>query len=186
MSTKLTDLAALGTTPASGDYLTVVDVSDITGGAAGTSKKVTYSNLGVGGTVVSVKVTLDNADVLTMKYNNTPITLKAAEASKIIVPVSCVCVATHAGSDETSSDDLRLGWDAAASTTIDRWGESRDWMIGITSGTLSTCFGGASSAGSSQTMTFSLINAPFQIWCTDNFTGGWSMDVYFSYYIAHI
>ena len=49
MATKLTDLAALGGTPASGDLLTVVDVSDTSGGAAGTSKKVTYANLGAGG-----------------------------------------------------------------------------------------------------------------------------------------
>lgn len=49
MATKLTDLAALGTTPDSGDFLTVVDVSDTSGGAAGTSKKVTYANLGAGG-----------------------------------------------------------------------------------------------------------------------------------------
>jgi len=50
MATKLTDLAALGGTPAAGDLLTVVDVSDTSGGAAGTSKKVTYANLGAGGT----------------------------------------------------------------------------------------------------------------------------------------
>mgnify|MGYP003135574387 CR=1 FL=1 len=49
MSTKLTDLTALGTTPAAGDLLTLVDVDDFTGGAEGTSKKVTYANLGIGG-----------------------------------------------------------------------------------------------------------------------------------------
>ena len=48
MSTKLTDLTALGTTPAAGDLLTLVDVDDTTGGAEGTSKKVTYANLGIG------------------------------------------------------------------------------------------------------------------------------------------
>mgnify|MGYP003114589196 CR=1 FL=1 len=49
MATKLTDLAALGGTPALNDLFTVVDVSDTSGGAAGTSKKVTYANLGIGG-----------------------------------------------------------------------------------------------------------------------------------------
>ena len=49
MATKLTDLTALGATPASGDFLHVVDISDTTGGAAGTSKKVAYSNVGGGG-----------------------------------------------------------------------------------------------------------------------------------------
>ena len=184
MSTKLTDLAALGTTPAAGDFLTVVDIDDVSGGAAGTSKKVTYANLGVGGEVVSVKVSIDNTAVLNMMYNKTPVALKAAEVSKIVVPVSCVCVATYASDTEGSSEDLRLGWDAASSTTNKRWGESRDWMGGVASGTLSTCFGGANSAGTNQLMTFSLTNKPFEIWCTGDFDGGWSMDVYFSYYMV--
>ena len=74
-----------------------------------------------------------------------------------------------------------MGWDAASSTTNDRWGESRGWMNGVSSGTISTCFGGSSNAGVNQIVTFSLTNKPFQIWCTDVFNGGWTMDVYFSY-----
>jgi len=176
---KITELTALATA-ASDDVLAIVDVS----GTAET-KKITVANLtGGGGLVVSVKVSINNASVLDMKYNDTPITLKAAESGKIIVPVSCVCVATHAGSDESSSDDLRLGWDASTSTTSKRWGESRDWMNGVSSGTLSTCFGGPSIPTTNNLMTFSFTNTPFQIWCTDVFNGGWSMDVYFSYYMV--
>ena len=175
---KITELTLL-TSAASDDVLAIVDVS----GTAET-KKITVANL-TGG-LTTIKVTLSNADVLAMKWDNTPITLKAAEPLKIVVPVSCVCVATHGGSDESSSDDLRLGWDAGSSQTDDRWGEARDWMNSITTGTISTCFGGPSSAGSGQIMTFSLTNSPFQIWCTDVFNGGWTMEVYFSYYMAHI
>ena len=173
---KITELTAL-TSAASDDVLAIVDVS----GTAET-KKITVANLtaGSGGTT-TVKVSLSNADVLAMKYNNTPITLKAGEASKIVMPITVICVATHGGSNESSSDDLRMGWDAALSTTNDRWGDSRDWMNGVSSGTISTCFGGSSAAGVSQIVTFSLINKPFQIWCSDVFNGGWTMDVYFSY-----
>ena len=152
---KISELSAL-TTPASDDVLAIVDVS----GTAET-KKITVANLTAGGgAVVSVKVSINNASVLDMKYDDTPITLKAAEAGKIIVPVSCVCVATHAGSNESSSDDLRIGWNAASSATATRWGESRDWMNGVSSGTISTCFGGPNSAGLGQIMTFSLTNTP--------------------------
>ena len=173
---KITELTAL-TTAASDDVLAIVDVS----GTAET-KKITVANLtGGGGGTTTVKVSLSNADVLAMKYNNTPITLKAAEASKIVMPISVICVATHAGANESSSDDLRMGWDAASSTTNNRWGEARDWMNGISSGTLTAAFGGNNSAGNSEKMTFSLTNVPFQIWCTDVFNGGWTMDVYFSY-----
>lgn len=176
---KITELTAL-TTPADTDVLAIVDVS----GTAET-KKITVANLtATGGLLLSRKVSLDNTDVANMRYDTTPITLKGAEAGKIVVPVSCVCVATYGASAEASSFDLRMGWDASQSTTNERWGESRDWMDGIASGTVSTCFNGTSSAGTNQKMTFSLTNVPFQIWSTGAFDGGWTMDVYFSYYMV--
>jgi|WetSurMetagenome_2_1015567.scaffolds.fasta_scaffold91184_2 hypothetical protein len=49
---KITDLSEI-TTPASGDYLPIVDVSDTTDDATGTSKKIKYSN--VGSQVANVK-----------------------------------------------------------------------------------------------------------------------------------
>jgi hypothetical protein len=172
---KITELTAL-TTPAATDVLAIVDV------AGAETKKITVANLtGGGGGTTTVKVSLSNADVSTMKYNNLPITLKAAEASKIVMPITVICVATQAGSNETSSEDLRMGWDASQSTTNDRWGEARDWMNGISSGTVTAAFGGNYSAGNSEKLTFTITNKPFQIWCTGDFNGGWAMDVYFSY-----
>ena len=50
---KVTALTEL-TTPASDDVLYIVDTSDTSGGASGTSKKVQVSNLGGTGTVTSV------------------------------------------------------------------------------------------------------------------------------------
>ena len=180
MSTKLTDLAALGVA-AAGDLLTLVDVDDLSGGAAGTSKKITYDNLTSKLGTTTVKVSLSNADVADMMYNNTPFTLKAAEASKIVMPITVICVATYGAGTEGSSFDLRMGWDASQSTNNDRWGEARDWMNGVTSGTVTACFGGNNSAGNGEKMTFSITNSPFQIWCTGDFDGGWTMDVYFSF-----
>ena len=173
---KITALTAL-TSPASDDVLAIVDVS----GTAET-KKITVANLtaGSGGTT-TVKVSLSNADVADMKYNNTPINLKLAEASKIIMPISAICVATYAAGAEGGASSLRLGWSASDSTTVLRWGESRNWMQGIGSGTISACFGGTESVGSSDKMSFSITNKPFQIWGTGDFDGGWTMDVSFSY-----
>ena len=60
MGTKVTDLTELATTPANDDVLHIIDVSDTTGGSAGTSKKIQVSNLpsgGGSGTVTSVGVT---------------------------------------------------------------------------------------------------------------------------------
>ncbi len=119
-----------------------------------------------------------------MKYDNTPITLKAAESGKIIVPVAAVIVATYATTAESSSDDLRIGWSASDSTTSQYWAASRDFMNGVSSGTISVYYGGQVGGATSNKMTFSLTNKPFQIWCSDVFNGGWSMDVYFSYYMV--
>lgn len=68
MATKLTDLTELATTPATGDFLHIVDVADITGGADGTSKKVTVARLTgndrtsvvTGGARVQVNQSYDN------------------------------------------------------------------------------------------------------------------------------
>jgi len=57
MATKITDLTELAATPANDDVLHIIDVSDTTGGAAGTSKKIQITNLpsgGGSGTVTSV------------------------------------------------------------------------------------------------------------------------------------
>ena len=172
---KITELTAL-TVAASDDVLAIVDVS----GTAET-KKITYDNLTSKLGTTTVKVSLSNADVADMMYNNTPFTLKAAEASKIVMPITVICVATYGAGTEGSSFDLRMGWDASQSTNNDRWGEARDWMNGVTSGTVTACFGGNNSAGNGEKMTFSITNQPFQIWCTGDFDGGWTMDVYFSY-----
>jgi len=177
---KVSDLAALGGTPANDDVLYIVDTS------ATASKKVTYANLiaGAGTEIVTTKVSVPNADVLDLKYDDQPISLKAAEAGKIIVPVKAIIVATHAGGDESSSDDLRLGWSASDSTTSQYWGSARDFMNGVTSGTITVSYSGVAQGGSSNSMTFSITNKPFQVWCTDVFNGGWSMDIYFSYYMV--
>jgi len=177
---KITELTAL-TSAASDDVLAIVDVS----GTAET-KKITVANLtaGSGGTVVSVKVSIANPAITNMMYSKSPVVLKAAEVGMIIIPVSCLCVANYDLSAESSSFDLRMGWDGASSTTVDYWGSARDWMNGVGSGSNSGIFGGTNSVGSTSITTFSLTNKPFEIWSTGDFNGGWNMDVFFSYYMV--
>jgi hypothetical protein len=64
---KLTDQTTL-TTPADGDWAYLVDISDTSGGAAGTSKKITVANLMTKAPVVSVNgetgaVSLDSTEI---------------------------------------------------------------------------------------------------------------------------
>lgn len=175
---KVSDLAALGGTPANDDVLYIVDTS------ATASKKVTYANLvgGAGGGILTqVATTVNNAAVLDMKYDDTPITLVAATAGKIHVPVGVTVVATGAGSAESSSDDLRMGYDAATSATGDYLASLRDFMNGISSGVTTYNLATANTAPNTA-YTATAVNQPLQLWCTDVFNGGWAMVVYTTYY----
>ena len=173
---KITELAAL-TSPASDDVLAIVDVS----GTAET-KKITVANLtGGGGLLTQVETTVSNAAVLTMKYDNAPITLVAAEAGKIHVPVGVTFVATWASPNENSSDNLRVGWDAATSASNDYFNDIRDFMNGISSGT-HTISVNPFANGFGQAFPASPVNKPLQAWCSDVFNGGWSMTIYTTYY----
>ena len=175
---KITELTALTTAGAS-DVLAIVDVA----GTAET-KKITTSNLlkGIsGGILTQVETIVSNAQVLTMKYDNDPITLVAAEAGKIHVPVSVTFVATWGTPNENSSDNMRVGWDAATSQSLDFLNDIRDFMNGISSGTHTlTCSPFASGFGN--VYPGSAVNKPLQAWCSDNFLGGWDMIIYTTYY----
>lgn len=173
---KVSNLTALGGTPANDDVLYIVDTS------ATASKKVTYANLiaGAGGILTQVATTVNNAAVADMKYDDTPITLVAATAGKIHVPVNVVVVSTGAGSAESSSADLRMGWDAATGATSDYMAGLRDFMNGISSGVNTYTL-----VPTSSTITnfpANPTNEPLQLWSTDVFNGGWSMVVYTTYY----
>ena len=89
MATKVTDLTELTTTPANGDYIHIIDVDDTTGGAAGTSKKVTISRLpsgGGGASTISVRndtgttITAGKAVYITGVVSGTP-TIALADSS---------------------------------------------------------------------------------------------------------
>jgi len=60
MATKVTDLTELTATAASTDYLHIIDVSDTSGGTAGTSKKILISNLPSGGGGTTSTITVRN------------------------------------------------------------------------------------------------------------------------------
>jgi hypothetical protein len=172
---KITELTAL-TTAASDDVLAIVDVS----GTAET-KKITVANL-TGGSLLTATTVVNNAAVLTMKYDDTPITLVAAPgAGKIIVPINFTIVGVGAGGAEGSSYDLRFGWSAIVSTTTDYTNSIRDYMNGISSGTHTSILSPLNTSFATS-LPFTAANRPFQAWCTGDFDGGWSMTIYTSYY----
>tara|TARA_R110000822_G_scaffold285641_1_gene406977 strand:+ start:461 stop:1024 length:564 start_codon:yes stop_codon:yes gene_type:complete len=183
MATKKVTQLTTSTSAADLDLVMIVDVDDTTMSPEGTNKKITKANLltGVGGILTQVTTTVSNADVLTMKHDNTPITLVAAESGKIHVPVGVTFVTTWGTPNESSSDDMRVGWDASTSGSVDYFNSIRDFMNGISSGTNTlTCSPFANGFGNSYPA--SAVNQPLQAWCNDVFNGGWSMVIYTTYY----
>jgi len=183
MATKKVTQLTTSTSAADLDLVMIVDVDDTTMSPEGTNKKITKANLltGVGGILTQVTTTVSNAEVLTMKHDNTPITLVAAESGKIHVPVGVTFVTTWGTPNESSSDDMRVGWDAATSSTVDYFNTIRDFMNGISSGTNTvSCSPFANVFATSYPA--SAVNQPLQAWCNDVFNGGWSMVIYKTYY----
>ena len=171
---KITELTAL-TTPAATDVLAIVDV------AGAETKKITVANLRLRPVLTQVETTVTNAEVLTMKYDNLPITLVDAEVGKIHVPVGVTFVATWGTPNESSNDKMHVGWDAATSASADYFNEIRGFMNGLGSGTYTlTCSPFANGFGHAYPA--SPVNKPLQAWCNDNFLGGWDMIIYTTYY----
>jgi hypothetical protein len=101
---KISALTALGATPAVGDIIPITDVSDTTGSAQGTTKKVTVANLVAAAPVQSVAgrtgtVTVDAGDLTDGDFGGTAIlgfdatlndqtgtayTILASDAGKVI------------------------------------------------------------------------------------------------------
>ena len=174
---KITELTAL-TTAGTSDVLAIVDVS----GTAET-KKITVANLTKEiGLLSQVATTVTNAEVLTMLHSDTPITLVQNIAGHIIVPVGITIVATAAGTAEPSNRNLSFGWNASASGTADNFVGIRSMMSGITGGAIQSQ--SVSPFANAWTTAYpgDAANKKLQAWSTVQFTGGWDMVIYTTYY----
>tara|TARA_R110001583_G_scaffold160127_3_gene312031 strand:+ start:1312 stop:1860 length:549 start_codon:yes stop_codon:yes gene_type:complete len=172
--TELTELVAAATD----DVLAIVDVS----GTAET-KKITVANLtsGASGLLTQAAFSVANVDVVKLKYDNTPLVLVAAIAGKIIVPVSVTIEATYNLATDTAAADLRCGWDAVASASTYYWDSKRRFMNGVVVDEALTFSGGVpSSSGVAGTTT--CVNKALELWSTAAFDGGFTMEVYVTYY----
>ena len=174
---KITELTAL-TTAGTSDVLAIVDVS----GTAET-KKITVANLTKEiGLLSQVATTVTNAEVTTMLHSGTPITLVENIAGQIIVPVGITIVATAAGTAEPANRNLNFGWDALTSGTADNFIGIRSMMSGITGGAIQSQ--SVSPFANAWTTAYpgDAANKKLQAWSTVQFTGGWDMVIYTTYY----
>ena len=104
MGQKLTSKSALTQQVGSGDILMVVDVSDTTGSAQGTSKQMDFKYL-----LQTDKISLSNAEI--QGLNTTSKTLVGALSGYMITPITCTMIVTYAAATESSNNSLLIGYD---------------------------------------------------------------------------
>ena len=166
---RLTDKTALTEQTGSGDLYMVEDVSDSTGSASGTSKKIDSKFV-----IQTDKFSLNNTEVQAL--HTTPKVLVGALSGYMVTPFNVTILTTYASSTEASANNLMLGYDSSVDTSY--WTQIRRMMNGITTDATFIPPPVNVAAGTCST---SILNKPFEMWSNDAFDGGWSMDVYVTY-----
>ena len=166
---RLTDNTALEEQTGSGDLYMIVDVSDSTGSAAGTSKKLDSKYV-----IQTDKFSLNNTEVQAL--NVTAKTLVGALSGYMVTPISCTILVTYASGTESSNNNLYFGFDS--STVLTYWDWSSRFMGGLTDDRAFMFNGTANSKG---VIAGSTLNKPFKMWSNGAFNGGWTCDVYLTY-----
>lgn len=168
---RLTDKTALEEQAGSGDLLMLVDVSDSSGSAAGTSKKTDFKYV-----IQTDKFSLSNAEVLDL--DATPKTLIGALSGYMPTIFNVTVLCTYASATEASNKGLLFGFDSSVDT--DYWGKADRIMSGETT----DCSFVVQAQGAPRTpvKNTSIINTPFICWAdSTGFSGGWSCDIYVTY-----
>ena len=165
---RLTDKTALTEQASSGDLLMVVDVSDTTGSASGTSKKTDFKYV-----IQTDKISVTNAEI---DLATNPKTLVGALSGYMITVYNVTILTTQDAADETSNSTLYLLYDATEVSNY--WANFRRFMNTVGTNA-SFCFGPVPSAVGSCKAT--LLNKPFQLTSSADFNGGWSAEVYVTY-----
>jgi hypothetical protein len=166
---RLTDKTALDQQTGSGDLYMVVDVSDTTGSAAGTTKKIDSKFV-----IQTDKISVPNSDVIDLHTDEK--ILVAALSGYVITPITITALVTSGGSDESSNKNLYIGFDD--SSDVNYWDTASRFYNGFSTNH-SYIFGGNQAGGGVRTT--SIVNTPLVIWSSGQFTGNWSMDMYVTY-----
>ena len=171
---KLTQKTALTEQTGSGDLFMVVDVSDTTSSADGTSKKFDSKFL-----LQTDKISLTNAEVLDLDSDEK--TLVGALSGYMVVPYCVTMLGIYGASTESARKDLIFGYsDTGLTHDSQYWSKISDCMDTQTTN-ITYCVGPVE-LGKAGTYSSSIINKPFIVYAEGTgFNGGWSCDIYVTY-----
>ena len=166
---RLTDKTALEEQAGSGDLLMLVDVSDSSGSAAGTSKKTDFKYV-----IQTDKFSLSNAEIVAL--HSTPKTLIGALSGYMVTPISCTVLTTYAAATESSNNNLYFGFDPSQDVVY--WQYASRFNASVTGDNTYIFTGDQPGRGVNAAST---LNAAFSMWSNAGFNGGWTCDVYVTY-----
>jgi hypothetical protein len=177
---KLTDKTVYASNLAADDKLMLVDTSDTTGSADGTSKQVDNKFI-----IQTDKVTISNAEYLAL--HTTAKELVAQPGSgKLIVPLTVTVLYTEGATANTSSSHIRLGFKDIGGGTY-YWDSAKNWSKSPGYNAVSWVFSGGSPSPVGAESN-SIENQKFVLWVATaplfNATG--TADVYVTYQIAKV
>ena len=178
-SQRLTDKSAIDNI-GSGDLMMLVDVSDTTGSAEGTSVKMDMKHV-----LQTDKISISNAEFLSMQTGSGASdfkTLVAAPGSGfMILPINITILVTYQAPTQTGSINLYVGYDSTTTTyyTV----QARNFMKHLTTNSTYIFTTIPSPSGSHSA---SIDNVPLVMYSSGNFSGGFSADVYVTYKIQKV
>tara|TARA_R100001594_G_scaffold97993_1_gene132340 strand:+ start:1067 stop:1591 length:525 start_codon:yes stop_codon:yes gene_type:complete len=168
---RLTDKSALANNTGTGDLFMVVDISDTTGSAAGTSKKVDSQY------IIQTDILSVNLDL-----NTTPKTIvSAAGSGKIIQPLTITFIYTHVGIASSVANYLYVSYDS--SSTSDYLVKQRDF-IKDDNDDRTYIFGGGDATASGGTYEGSIDNRPLIVHTSADLGGNGTIKCIVTYQIV--
>ena len=173
---RLTDKAALTQNLASDDLLLCVDVSDTTGSAEGTSKQIVNKYI-----IQTDKISVSAAATQSLK--TTPVTLVSAPGSGYaVIPLAFSLFNNYLTPKETSKITLILGHTGTDDSTFACATIGMYMFFVQTDATYIT----SPSMDIPLTKATSIDDTPLYVSASDNFGGGFSIDVYVTYQIIKL
>jgi len=178
---RLTQKSSLDNHTGTGDLYMIVDVSDSSGSADGTSKKLDSKFV-----IQTDKISVSNAELVALDdgggAGESKVLVTAPGSGYIIIPLQLTLIATAAGSTESSNKNLYFGFDA--SQILVYWSYYSRIMGAVSAGNVRTYM--ASAPAGTGVMGATIDNLPLKIWTNGTLTGGWACDIYITYQIAKL
>ena len=170
---RLTDKTALTDNPTAADLLMLVDSSDTSSSAQGTSKSILNKFI----------IQTDSKNV-SLDLSSNPLTLvDAPGVGFIIQPITITAIVTYASSGTSQANNLYISYDS--STTTNYLIRQRDFFKDETA-SRTYVFGASNFTSSDGTYAGSIEDKPLQIYSSVDYTGDFTIQVLTTYQIVKL